>query len=834
MATTEKNTLLQRKDASGNNEIIYPITKKENVDGLDEYVNNSITSNIDKSMIVYDRNYSYLPPIVKIKNGGSGYSVGNMFRATPNNGKDSNDDTYDCVKVYIKVLQVSETGSIERIGAYTKNTDISNFNKSKYLYSTDSVTKGIGVSGTGFEATVTIDSGSTSLNSVGIYPISNVEIVNGGSGYAVNDFILRGFASVSDAVNTFPISHWIYQVTGVDENGSITKLSVYDSYYNWYAIPTDEEFVIDSDSYCMSTGTGTGAILKFKFNSIPLSNYMINLGYDIESLNTFKNTKGQNNGIAELDENGKVPIAQLPASDNYSIVESTTTEGYAKTYSLIKNGVETGTKINIPKDLVINQGSVKVVATADTPYTGAKVGDKYLDIELNDPTKNHIYIAVKDLVDVYKGSNSSKINITIGSDNIISASIVAGSIEETDLTTELQTKINSAIKSINNITPDSNKNVSLDASKINVDDTAATKQTVKDAITETKNSIPSNIVNGSALGSLRTKLSNTESDTYTMGSCAFAEGMKTMASGKYSHAEGFITNATSDCSHAEGFTTVATGSYSHAEGYRGAARGLYSHVEGGCSSAAGQNIASGEASHSEGSGTVAEGECSHAEGGFVKAKGQYSHAEGSNTIASADSQHVQGRNNIESSNYSHILGNGTDSDHRSNAHTIDWQGNTWYSGIAKIGGTSFDDANAKELATKEYVDSKSGSIPKWTNLTLLNNWFHNGQTMCYRRVNDIVYLQGAANRSSINVQSADLTICQLPSDCCPKTCIVRLPVYGSFSQSGEYTYTAQLMIDTTGKVSVLCNSHVYSTNRCNYEVFINTSFCITDYDSENS
>ena len=79
------------------------------------------------------------------------------------------------------------------------------------------------------------------------------------------------------------------------------------------------------------------------------------------------------------------------------------------------DGVETGTKINIPKDLVIESGEVKVVTTADTPYQGAVVGDKYIDITLNDSTEDHIYIPVEDLVDVYTAGTG----ITISASNEI-------------------------------------------------------------------------------------------------------------------------------------------------------------------------------------------------------------------------------------------------------------------------------------------------------------------------------------------------------------------------------------------------------------------------------
>ena len=90
------------------------------------------------------------------------------------------------------------------------------------------------------------------------------------------------------------------------------------------------------------------------------------------------------------------------------------------------------------------------------------------------------------------------------------------------------------------------------------------------------------------------------------------------------------------------------------------------------------------------------------------ASGGCSHAEGYKTIASSFSQHVQGNRNIEDPNgiYAHIVGNGRligtgdgdgDIERRSNAHTLDWDGNAWFAGDVYIGGTGQDDPTAKKL-----------------------------------------------------------------------------------------------------------------------------------------
>lgn len=108
------------------------------------------------------------------------------------------------------------------------------------------------------------------------------------------------------------------------------------------------------------------------------------------------------------------------------------------------------------------------------------------------------------------------------------------------------------------------------------------------------------------------------------------------------------------------------------------------------------------------------GECSFAEGYNTTASGDYSHAEGYYSIAQGQSQHVQGEYNIldidESSRgkYAHIVGNGTDSI-RSNAHTLDWEGNAWFAGDVytnSTSGTNKDDGS-KKLATEEYADTKA-------------------------------------------------------------------------------------------------------------------------------
>ena len=211
-----------------------------------------------------------------------------------------------------------------------------------------------------------------------------------------------------------------------------------------------------------------------------------------------------------------------------------------------------------------------------------------------------------------------------------------------------------------------------------------------------------------------------------------AEGDNTIASGMHSHAEGRSTTASGTAAHAEGYNTTASGSTAHAEGYQTTASETYSHAEG-CST-----TASGSYSHAEGDQTTASGANTHAEGSSTLASGAASHVEGVNTIAAGANSHVSGKYNVEDSysnwsewtantsyvvgdkvkrttdsgvsgyicktdnsdstfnsskwiwqngqmNYAEIIGNGIDNDNRSNARTLDWDGNERLAGNIYVG-----------------------------------------------------------------------------------------------------------------------------------------------------
>lgn len=127
---------------------------------------------------------------------------------------------------------------------------------------------------------------------------------------------------------------------------------------------------------------------------------------------------------------------------------------------------------------------------------------------------------------------------------------------------------------------------------------------------------------------------------------------------------------------------IALGNYSHAEGQGTEARAAAAHAEGN------ETIVNSAHGHAEGSETIVDGTNGHAEGYATKAIGSCSHAEGCGTETSSYAGHVEGKYNItsDSINYLHIAGNGTNSNNRSNAYTLDWNGNGWYKGDLSFNG----------------------------------------------------------------------------------------------------------------------------------------------------
>lgn len=153
--------------------------------------------------------------------------------------------------------------------------------------------------------------------------------------------------------------------------------------------------------------------------------------------------------------------------------------------------------------------------------------------------------------------------------------------------------------------------------------------------------------------------------------------------GNYSMAEGWNTKSCGYGSHAEGNGTAALGAAAHAEGRSSIATGF---------------------AHAEGHMTKAFLTGSHSEGDRTRALGYASHAQNWFTVANEQAQTVIGRYNDNQTDTAFEIGNG-EHNARSNALTVDWQGNVKTAGsVTENNGTRDIDLNISEATIQKFID----------------------------------------------------------------------------------------------------------------------------------
>ena len=193
-----------------------------------------------------------------------------------------------------------------------------------------------------------------------------------------------------------------------------------------------------------------------------------------------------------------------------------------------------------------------------------------------------------------------------------------------------------------------------------------------------------------------------------IGNYSTVEGWYGTASGSASHAEGSSSTASGRSSHTEGTATIASGYCSHAEGEGGTASGSASHAEGY------YTTASATDAHAEGSQTTASDDYSHAEGVDTTASGYASHAQNNGTCADQNNQTAIGKYNTKNNiNNLFAVGNGTSDNARSDAFTVDKDGNVMAKGkttLGAINGDSLFAYTSVSVTTSSISANASGEV----------------------------------------------------------------------------------------------------------------------------
>ena len=140
---------------------------------------------------------------------------------------------------------------------------------------------------------------------------------------------------------------------------------------------------------------------------------------------------------ADVDAAIKAAVDAIPevVHPEYSITKDAAPGAYGAVYHLTKDGAIIGEAINIPKDMVVQSGSVVVATEADKALdSNVVVGKTYIKLVIQN-VAIPLYIAADQLIEyVTSGSTAdSQVIVAISDDHKVTATIGAGKVGTTEL-----------------------------------------------------------------------------------------------------------------------------------------------------------------------------------------------------------------------------------------------------------------------------------------------------------------------------------------------------------------------------------------------------------------
>lgn len=164
-----------------------------------------------------------------------------------------------------------------------------------------------------------------------------------------------------------------------------------------------------------------------------------------------------------------IPEITVPA---YSMKKlDTATSGMSASYQLTKDGAGIGAIIDIPKDMVVESGTVETFIAGHLP-TGVTEPGTYIVLTLANATSDKLYIPASGLIEYVTGGSDKddaiQINVTADTHKV-TATVKEGSLTKTMLSTEVQGllgKVNTAVQAI--ATGSANGTISVDGKDVKV------------------------------------------------------------------------------------------------------------------------------------------------------------------------------------------------------------------------------------------------------------------------------------------------------------------------------------------------------------------------------
>ena len=141
--------------------------------------------------------------------------------------------------------------------------------------------------------------------------------------------------------------------------------------------------------------------------------------------------------IGDTGEAGKVTVAESGSDD------------FAKVYDIKQNGISVGT-INIPKDMVVEDGEVVTLTEADDKGHAAGT---YLKLTLANANNKELWVPVGALIEYVSGGATAEITVSVDPvTHVATAVINDASVAKSKLTTDVQKSLGLADSAVQSVT----------------------------------------------------------------------------------------------------------------------------------------------------------------------------------------------------------------------------------------------------------------------------------------------------------------------------------------------------------------------------------------------
>lgn len=157
-------------------------------------------------------------------------------------------------------------------------------------------------------------------------------------------------------------------------------------------------------------------------------------------------SKVENNALTLADDGLKVIVPDVTHPE-YTIKKlDTATAGMSASYQLTKDGTGVGAVIDIPKDMVVESGTV------ETNPTGKPAGT-YLVLTLANKTGDKVYINVGDLIEYVTAGDSpdGMVVVSVSDDHKVTATLGDGKITEAKLAKAVTDKLAKAVSAVQTV-----------------------------------------------------------------------------------------------------------------------------------------------------------------------------------------------------------------------------------------------------------------------------------------------------------------------------------------------------------------------------------------------